>query len=121
MMIVSKAELQQVGFFCTQFSSLGFFINKNVGNRKSFELTSLLVVLQNDFQSRVLNRKYHTEFIEVHKFLFAQGERGSAFSSLRVQLFILHKIVTKQFGTFWDRICEPFIGTLLDTYPFTEE
>ena len=32
----TKAELQQVGiFFRTQFSSLGFFINKKVGNRKN--------------------------------------------------------------------------------------
>ena len=31
-----KAELQQVGiFFHTQFSSLVFFINKKVGNRKN--------------------------------------------------------------------------------------
>ena len=31
-----KAELQQVGiFFSTQFPSLGFFINKKVGNRKN--------------------------------------------------------------------------------------
>ena len=33
---LSKAELPQVGiFFCTQFPSLGIFINKKVGNRKN--------------------------------------------------------------------------------------
>ena len=31
----TKAELQQVGFFSTQFPSLGFFIDKKVGNRKN--------------------------------------------------------------------------------------
>ena len=34
-MFVCKAELLQVGiFFHTQFSSLGIFINKEVGNQK---------------------------------------------------------------------------------------
>ena len=38
----TKAELQQVGiFFRTQFPSLGFFINKKVGNRKKLRPPSI--------------------------------------------------------------------------------
>ena len=37
-----KAELPQVGiFFCTQFPSLGIFINKKVGNRKRLRQPSI--------------------------------------------------------------------------------
>ena len=32
---ITKAELLQVGFFCAQFPSLGFFIIKKVGDRKN--------------------------------------------------------------------------------------
>ena len=33
--IISKAELPLGTFFCTQFPSLGIFINKKVGNHKN--------------------------------------------------------------------------------------
>ena len=34
--VTNKAELQHVGiFFCTQYPSLGFFINNKVGNQKN--------------------------------------------------------------------------------------
>ena len=86
---------------------------------KSLRLTSLLAILQNDFQSNVLNIEYHTKFIQVREFLLPEKGEGPPFSSLRVSTVHLHKTMTQQSGTFQNRNSEPFMGTLFDTYLFT--
>ena len=63
---------------------------------KSLRLTSLLVILRNDFQSRVLNIEYHTKFIQVHKFLSPEKSGGPLSQASAFQPFILHKTMTKQ-------------------------